>query len=83
MRDFINQMTVTFKLFCNHIFLCENINFLPYTRRCYGRHHIMVLNMYTTSGLSILIHGVISFSEAMSCYIYAFSAIHIKCHLLW
>ena len=31
-----------------------------------GRHTVMLLNLYTTSGLSILLHGIISLPDAMS-----------------
>ena len=30
-------------------------------------HYVKLLNLYTTNGLSILLHGVISFSDATSC----------------
>ena len=34
--------------------------------RCYGLHYLS-LNMLTTSGLSILMHGVLSLPDTMSC----------------
>ena len=41
-----------------------------YTHCCYGRHFIQVLlpeNLKTTSGLLILMHGVISIPDTTSC----------------
>ena len=37
-----------------------------YKQHHYGCHYIMLLNMAITSGLSILIHGIISLPEALS-----------------
>ena len=52
----------TLKLLNNHIFGRENIKILPYFMQCYnGRHYVALLNLYkTTSGLSILLHDVIT-----------------------
>ena len=33
---------------------------------CYGHHYTMLLNMSTTSGLMILIHGVVSLPDVTS-----------------
>ena len=37
------------------------------TQRYNGCHYVMLLNLLTTSGLSILLDGVISFPDATSC----------------
>ena len=41
--------------------VCENVTILPSFMQCYNVHH------YLTSGLSILLHGVISLPDATSC----------------
>ena len=50
-------------------FWCENVKKLAtYYETLYNvRHYIMLLNLYTTSGLSILLHGAISLPDATSC----------------
>ena len=39
----------------------------------YGRHYVTLLNLYTPSGLSILLHGVISLPGVTSCDKYRLS----------
>ena len=47
-------------------FLSKNVIILSLsTQRCYGRHKVSQ-NLYTTSGLSILLYGVISLPDATS-----------------
>ena len=54
MLDFIYHMTL--KLFWNRVIRRENALILPYTRRCYD----------TTSGLPILMDGVMSLPDVTS-----------------
>ena len=66
MLDSINHMALK-----SH-FLCENFNILP-SIFCHHLHYVImnVITLHylsiTTSGLSILLHGIISLLEAMSC----------------
>ena len=47
-----NDIKISYK---SHFWL-EGVISLPlYTQRCYGRNYIALLNMQTTSGLSVLI----------------------------
>ena len=56
------------KLKENRIFWRENIKTLTYFTQNYnGRHCVTLRNLYTTSSLSILLHGVISLPGATSC----------------
>ena len=68
MLDSIYHMTNTLK---SH-FWRKNVIILSL---CYGRHNVSV-NLYTTSGVSILLHGVISLPGATS-YDKLHSCIHI------
>ena len=46
----------------------ENVKKLPSFMQCYsGRHSVTLLNLLATTGLSILLHGVISLPEVTSC----------------
>ena len=46
----------------------KNIKILPsFMQRYNGRHYVTFRNLYTTSGLSILLHGAISLPDATSC----------------
>ena len=40
---------------------------MSFTKRYNGRHQVILLNLLTTSGLSILLHGIILLPVAMSC----------------
>ena len=49
------------------LFWRENVKLLQsFTQRYNGRHYVTLLNMYTTSALSILVHGIISLPDATS-----------------
>ena len=46
----------------------ENFKILPsFVQRYNGRHYVTLLNLQTTGGLSILLHGVISLSDTKLC----------------
>ena len=63
MLDSIYHMTNTLK---SH-FWCKNVIILSLcTQRCYGRYNVSRKSIKTTSGLSILLHGVISLPDATS-----------------
>ena len=40
---------------------------MSFRQRYNGRHNVMLKYVLTTSGLSILLHGVISIPDATSC----------------
>ena len=62
MLDYIYHMTNTFK---SH-FWRKNVTLVSLcTQRCYGRNNVPV-NRQITSGLQILLHGVISLPDATS-----------------
>ena len=42
----------------------ENVKIMPSFMQ---RHYVTLLNLQTTSGLSILLHGVISLADSTSC----------------
>ena len=47
------------KILKNHVFLRANNTILPsFMQRKNGRHYVMLLNLKTTGGLSILLHGI-------------------------
>ena len=49
-------------------FLRENVKiYLSFTQSYNGRHYAMLLNLYSTSGLSTLLQGVISLPISISC----------------
>ena len=57
---------ITLKLPKDHIF-SENVKILPFFTQSYnGPHYVMLLNLFTTSGLLILLHGIILLPDAMS-----------------
>ena len=59
---------MTLKLPLKIAFLAWKHQGLPsFTQRYNGCHYAMLLNLLTTSGLSILLHGVISLPDATSC----------------
>ena len=61
MLDSIYHMTL--KLIKNHIFgMKRSYIMIPYN----GLHYAMLRNLQTTSGLPILLHGVISLPDATS-----------------
>ena len=47
-------------------FWCEKIKSLPSFTHYNGSHYVMLLNLETTSGLLILLHGVISLTDTTS-----------------
>ena len=54
--------------FLGRHFCSENINILPsFTIHYNGHHYVTLLNLLTPSGLSILLHGLISLPDATSC----------------
>ena len=57
-----------FRITSKSHFWHENVKILlSFTQHYNGHHFVMLLNLYTTSGLSILLHGVISLPGAKSC----------------
>ena len=65
MLDSIYHMTL--RLLCNIISGVKEIRICHYVRKvCYGHHNVSE-NLLTTSGLSILMHDVISLLDAASC----------------
>ena len=60
MLDSIYHMTL--KLLKN-----ENVKISPSCTHCYNGHHYVSRKSVTTSGISILLHGVISLADATSC----------------
>ena len=65
MLDSIYHMTL--KLFWNHIFGVKNVSILPYVLITLKYFIMLPVNLSTTSGLSILLHGIISLTDATSC----------------
>ena len=57
----------TLKLLKNHILGFETKIFQSFTEHYNGHHYITLLNLLITSGLSILMHGVISLTDRTSC----------------
>ena len=71
MLDSIYHMTL--KLLIKSFYWRENVKILPsFTQHYNVRHYVMLLNLYTTSGLSILLHGIISLPDALSCDKYSY-----------
>ena len=62
MLDSIYHMSLT--LINNHILTSKREDFAIQKRCCYGPTYITLLNMQTTSGLSILLLGIISIQDA-------------------
>ena len=61
MLDSVNHMTLK-------LIKSENIEASSYFMQHYNGHHYLPLqNLQTTSGLSFLLHGVISLLDTMSC----------------
>ena len=55
------------KCLLNWVFGLQTSRFYHiYMQRCYGCHYITLLNMQTTSGSSMLMHGIISLPEVTS-----------------
>ena len=55
------------KLLKNRVFVFENVKSLPsFTQHYNERYYVALLDLYTTSGLSILLHAVISLQDATS-----------------
>ena len=57
------DIKITQKLHFGH----ENVKILPSSTQHYdGCHYIMLLNLLTTQGLLILLHGIVSLQDAKS-----------------
>ena len=81
MLDSIYHMTLKLlnKITIGH----KNVKILSsFTQRHSGRHYVKLLNLSPTSGLSILLYGVISLQGVTSCDNYVFYKI-IVCGSDW